>query len=549
MPVNLTSYTGNADLGFGSNANLSPSANINLDAINNTARTIMLLDNDRNMKIFNQKIQDRDDLTRMIASDQVAIGDILPEYQPVFDDAKKKTEDAFFKWKGNFNDTKGFQEYKKARQNLADVATKAQANTVQIKKLEQEQSTKKLPRDQAEFDRHLKAQRAKGIWDEITPYQQMHDFSIANNLGGVNPFKRTFVDPNDPYTTVEETYVDYDDILRNKRNDFINDREKAQDQDTFYSKLQVLDQPQLVKMIDGMNSQLAMYNASRGLKPGQRGYAPPVETAMVDVDGEDKLVIQDSKPDFTAKFALANQPAFGGQSRKFNKELAKADNDRELTKLKARALGINELKARAYIRKVDADIKKQNQKAVAEGTSINNMLNAFVDNLGFSGLNITPTKAGGPSGKRDIVDMRNLPKGFQFINGVVIDSKGKVNVGKLEPFISNDEKAPYYITEYQHPATGEKFTLDKLPSDMSGAFDRAKQRVPGYTKELFIKDLMKAGKLEVLLKGQNGTANFTSMKQSAQLLNAAATTKGEENVINAEEPVNYEITTETSENE
>jgi hypothetical protein len=533
MPVNLLSYTGDANLGFGSNPNLAPSANVNLDAINSTARNIMLLDNERNMKLFQQKVADRDNLEAMIANDQVAIGDILPEYQPVFDKAKKNMEDVFFKWKGDFNDTDGFQKYKAARQELKDVALKAQVNTVGIKKLEQEKAQKKLPRDIEDMDKHLKTERAKSIWDDITPYQNAHDFSMASILSGVNEQKRTVPDPKDPLKSYDESFVDYDDVLRNKRNDFVNDREAADDIDQFYGKLQRLDTPALMKTINGINSQLELYNAERNLSPGKAGYAPPVVTEVVDVDGEDKLVIQEPKSDFAAKYALANRPSFTSRAVKFNKDLAKNELDKKELDLKAKALGINADKAKAYVRNLDAKTRQLQTKLEKEGTSIKEMVSSFVNNVTFEGLEIT--QPDGSKSRRDIVNMRNLPKGFQFINGVIIDSKGKVSAGQLEPFAANKDGEPYYISKYVHPGTKETFTLNKMPADLQEGFNLTKKKSPGITKDAYIRALMNGGKLELVLQGKNGTANFTSMLQSAQALNATGTTKGEENIINAPE--------------
>src|SRR4029078_6200956 len=97
--ADLLSYQGNAGLGVGSNPQIPVVADkTNLDTINQTGRDIMLLDNERNIKIFQQKIKDRDELAKMILEDQVSTGDILPEYQPHFDKAKKAVEESFYKW-------------------------------------------------------------------------------------------------------------------------------------------------------------------------------------------------------------------------------------------------------------------------------------------------------------------------------------------------------------------------------------------------------------------------------------------------------------------
>ncbi len=543
MPVDLLSYRGDANLGFGSNPNIAPSPNVNLDAINNTARNIMLLDNERNLKLFNQKIADRDNLLNMVANDQVAVGEILPEYQPVFDKAKKEMEDVFFKWKGNFNDTEGFQAYKKAQQNLKDVAAKAQVNTVGIKALERDKAQKKLPRDIEDMDKHIKQERKKSIWDDITPYQNAHDFSMAKFLSGVNEQKRTVQDPNNPLNTIEESFVDYDDVLRNKRNDFINDQEAAADMEIVYDKMQRLDQPSLVKTIDGLNAQLELYNSQRGLKPGQRSYAAPIKAEMVDVDGEPRLIIQEPRSDFAAKYALANRPDFVTKSTKFNKDLAKNELDNRKLDLLAKKLDIDRTRARAYATHLGAKTKELSNKLQAEGTSIDNMVTNFIDNVEFQTLDITPK--GGKKEKRDIVNMRRISRGNQFINGVIIDSKGKVSAGELKPFTTKDKFGDqYYITKYKHPDTGETFSLDKFPDDIEEGYNLSKQKSPTLTRDAFLRASMKGKKVQILLQGENGTVNVTDMLQAQKALNAAGTTKGEENIINAPEETQLDLNTE-----
>lgn len=160
MAVDLTTYQGNAGLGLGGNANIPAVADDRaLGILNNTIRDILLQDNEKNVKLFQQKIKDRDDLNQLILNNQVSTGDILPEYQPVFDEGRRRVEDAFMSWRGNPNDTAGFRKYQGAVQDLRDAAAHAQVNTAQIRRLESEKAKEILPRKQAEYQKWIDQQK------------------------------------------------------------------------------------------------------------------------------------------------------------------------------------------------------------------------------------------------------------------------------------------------------------------------------------------------------------------------------------------------------
>src|SRR5688572_32637737 len=110
MAVGLTNYTGNAGLGVGSSDIPVTPANPNLDMINNTIRDVMLLDNQRNVQLWQQKVKGRDNLLEMIMKNQVSSGDILPEYRAHFDKAEKQAEDAFSKCGGKLNYKEGYRK-------------------------------------------------------------------------------------------------------------------------------------------------------------------------------------------------------------------------------------------------------------------------------------------------------------------------------------------------------------------------------------------------------------------------------------------------------
>lgn len=536
MAVSLTNYTGNAGLGFGSNASIPATAtNPNMEVINNAIRDVMLLDNQKNISLFQQKIKDRDALTEMIMNNEVSSGDILPEYRTHFDEAEKRATQSFEKWGGNFNDKEGYRKYQSAITDLKDIATHAQAKTLSMRQLEKEKSAQVLPRKQAEYQQWIDRQKAEPFWNPVTPYQQLHDFAIDDILAGVKTFSREVQDPNnpDPAFKVTETYVDFDDIVRNKRSQYVNDQDAADSIDQMFDKFQRLRPDQLVPTLDAMDAQIEKYNQERGLSQGTRGYVPKINRAVVN----GQTLIREPKTDFAAKYALANQGQFVSRTPKFNKDLAGYGIDKAKLALQARKLGIDAGKAGAYIRNLDAKTRKFLEQEQAAGTNVAKMYEDFVNAMKPKG--ILTKVAGKETGRTDAVFADEIPESYRLINGPIINTKsGKVVVGTLEPFVTTKEKRPYYVPKYVNSQTGDQIGRDS---------DFIKQtfstwRSGGYrgTVEDMMKTLLKTGALELQLQGKNGTANYTSMYQSAKALNALGTTKGEENIINPPDEIPQE---------
>lgn len=521
--ADLLNYTGNANLGAGSNPDIPvfPSTD-NLATINATARDLMLLDNQRNILLFNQKVKDRDKLTDMVLSDQVATGDILPQYQRYFDDAKKNVEKEFQEWRGDFNNTAGFLRYKNAVTKLKDVAAHAQVNTSQVRQLESEMAKEMLPRRKAEYQQWISSQVEQPFWNPIVPYQQLHDFNIDDVLSGVQLFKTEMADPKNPLFKYEVSYVDYNDILLKKRNQYINDIDAAHSIDQFVDKFQRYDNGQQLKTIESIDSQINKYNFQRGFTPADPRYVKPIQKEIVD----GRVVIKEPKTEFAAKYTLANQEQFITRVPKFQKDIA--DYDIKLRKLEidAKKLGLEKGAKNAYANYMNARAKQLGEQLKSDATNILKMYEDFVNNIKPQSL----YRFGKDAGFMDAIYLDELPANYQFINGPVVDTKsGKVKIEKLLPFESKKGRK-FYEPKYVDPSSGEAIKMDS--ELLKDGFNEAKKQGLVSNFNDYIRILLKKGKLEIVLKGKNGTANYTSMYQSAKALNAIGTTKGEENIIN-----------------
>lgn len=547
----LLSYTGDAALGLGSNPSIpaiDPKAN--LTTINNTTRDIMLLDNERNLKMFQQKINDRDMLAKTIMDDKVSTGDILPKYQPQFDAAKKEVEGAFQKWKGNFNDTKGWSEYKDKVQYLKDVAAHAQTNTVQIKKLQQQQAGEPLPKKKADMERWIGQQTDQNFWNPVVPYQQLHDLNMDTFGKYVQPVTSVDTpDPSKPFQTYDVTKVDFPDIKRRTLSGYINDLDQANDIEQLFTKFQGYNQPGLNQALQAMDRQIDKYNNENGFQQGDANYVNPVKTAK---DPEGKTLIAESQVDFASKYTLANQAKYVSRTPKFSKDQANYDLGLKKLDLAARKLGLEGDKGRAYIRNLDAKTNKYYQDNKDEATNVVKQYNDFIDNIKPAGLAINDKSKLPGKSTDDAVFLDDLPGGYRLINGPIVGMKttkdkkgntvsqptGKIDVGQLEPFTTTDKDArPYYIPRYVNSQTGDRVKLDDkfLRSKYQQTKDGGSH--PGLTYDQYVRALLKKGVLEMVLQGKNGTANFTSMSQSAKLINAATSKKGRENTVNPPEDV------------
>lgn len=538
----LLNYVGNAGLGLGSNPDINVGGT-NLNVLNGTMRDIMLLDNEKNVKLFNQKVSDRDKLTNLILNNQVSTGAIDPDDQKYFDKAQDDVEKAYTNWGGNMNDTAGIRKYQSAVTALQDTATHAQTRWAGIKKLQVEQSQQTLPSKIKAYSDWIDKQKKQPFGSQIVPYQQLHDFSIDDILSGVTPSVSAATDPKTGFVRTTTT-VDYPDILKNKQNDYINDRDKADSIDQFTDKLARYSQPQLQKAISATDAQIDLYNQQRGFTEGQPGY---VDHVKVQKNDDGTILLAEPKTSLAAKWALANQKDFVTSTLGFNKDIGKNLYDKgrldllqQRNQIAARKVGIEATKANAYARNLDAKTKQVLETADKEGTDITGEYNTFIDNIKPGA--ITVSKGGAKIGSLDAIYMDEMPANFQFINGPIVDRQGKVTAGRLVPFSSGGKYddagrplgKPYYIPKYVNPQTGEKLDLNKLPADVKQGLDLAKKQ--GVSSSDYIRILLKKGILELQLQGKNGIANYTSLAQAAKVMNnLGGSKKGQENIINAPE--------------
>jgi hypothetical protein len=538
-----TTYTGNAGLGFGSNAGIPVSSpNDNLKIIQDTSRDLMLLDAERNMKLYQQKIADRNSLTDLILKNQVSTKDIDESYLPKFLSQKKDVEKAYDEWGGDFNNIKGYKKYQDTVAGLQDYAAHSQTNTAELQKLKQQRATETLPWKQKQLDKWIDQQEGKtkkDPWATVDPYQNLFNFSIDP----INKLYKTGTGVSyskDGMFKYEDTYGDYGATLKNAQNEYLNNGETSEDMREFFGQVEKYDPIQKKRFVESLNSQLEKYNQERGLLPGQNGYADPIEM----VPGPDGTFrIKADPATFSAKYSLAQQEKFTSRTPVFNKDIATYGLNKEKLAIQAKKLGIDAGKAGAYIRNMDAKTHKLLEENKDVSTSIEHEYQGFIDNMKPGGIYITDKKTKKQTGQVDAVFLDDLPESYQYITGPIPGMKttttkdgkvtstptGKVEVGRLTPFTTKEGR-PYYIPRYVDPQTGEKVSLgdDAYKSKFR---ESQKAGFPGSYDD-YVRILLKKGAIEMVLQGKNGTANYTSMYQSAKTINNEGSKKGQENIEN-----------------
>lgn len=533
MATSLTTYTGNAGLGQGSNPNIAViSPNSNLDVLNNTASQLRNQDYESNLRIFNQKISDRDTLREMLAKGITASGEIDEQDRPIYDAAEQKTIDAFHNIK-SLNDQKSIEDFYKNATHLNDIVTHAQERNLSLKQLKAEQSQQTLPFKQQAYSDFINSQRKKSFEERIDPYQQTFSFNTKPILDLYTTDTKSY-DSADGLFHFDDTVGDYNQTLKNAQSKYLENGETAEDMRQLFDKFQKYNPAQQKEAIDALDAQIDKYNADTGnaIKHIQR-------QELTDADGNLRgIAIQEQIPDFAAKFALANQPSYLTSAKKFNDKygtyqinLGKAAVD----DFYKRAMASAALqKAGAYA----ANLRQQ-MKLRANAQEQDDFLNQlYTRNLVQQNTLVQETG----NNRRDFKNIdaqSSLP---------IFTLRGK-NVEQLIPIgatydaISKTYKGGHY--EPQYMLDGKPVSITQV-SDLYKNFKKVAGRNWNQSFDDFVKQAVEAGKFKVLLKGANGMTDEDLSRAAQQIISNVNTKKGQEGVFETPPLDDQAIPTETA---
>lgn len=529
-------YTGNANLGFGSNPDVPTIATTNLKTLNDTARDIMLIDNERNILRWKQKIADRDRLNELLINNQVSPGEIRPEYQKIFDKAKDEVEKNYIQWGGNLNDTEGFRKYQDKVKQLQDVTAHARAKTIGLSALEQQAAKETLPWKKKKIQDFLDGQKNKGFWDQVDPYDELFSF----NIDPVNKLYRTgtaITRSPDGVTTYEDVYGDYGQTLKNAQNEFVNQGETAQDMSEWYKQFDSYDPVQKRKAILAINQQLDKYNKDRGLIQGQDGYVDPIKT-VADPQNPNNPRLAEPIQDFSAKWALSQQEKFLTRTPKIDYKLLTAQTARERANVdaiyKQAMASTARMKAGGYLDNIKSLIKSR-----AKSTDADEQLDelysrnliqqpSLITGKGGNRVSLSPVQA---DNSLPVFTLKGkLPEQLIPLGGKPIYDKYD-DVERTKP--SKGAKVLYYEGGHYEPIymmNGKKMDVEKIKDIYLNFKAQAGDSWQGNMDD-FIKEAVKNKRFQFLLKGANGTTDEALSRAAQRAISNADTKKGQEGVF------------------
>lgn len=310
----ILSYTGSG--GLGSNADIPAISDKNLDAINQTADRLLLLNAAQNQELFRQKVRDRDKLIEAIDSGSISVGDLLERDMPLVKEGLQRLDEAYFKRiKKGINDLDAASEYKKALREAQDRVTQAQARKVFNDTENIALSKETLPRKQSARKANLDKSLGS-FWSDMTPYQQALDYDFDKiKTYPVATTTELPADKNRPYEKGKRTSYDLGQITREATKDFLEDNVERENQMGLFNSFQSMPAQQAWGEMQPMIKRLEEYNKIRGLKPGDPGHAA-TDIIATDPNGQPvvtpqgTLLINKKVPEFAALWSLASVPKF-----------------------------------------------------------------------------------------------------------------------------------------------------------------------------------------------------------------------------------------------
>lgn len=499
----VTNYTGTASLGLGGNADIPVATPKELDVINQVGRDIYLTNVSRNQQLFQQKIRDRDQMLQAIDSGDLKIGDLLEQDTPIVKKGLEKLDEAWAaRMKKGVNDIDAQLAYKKALREAQDTVTQAQARKVFDAQERGALSKETLGRKQEARKKNLDNVIGGGFWKDLTPYQQTQDFDFDPINAYVKPITTEFRDPKNPLMTGKRTIVDYPQVVGNAQKDFLENNDRRQDQIGLMESFQQLPPEKLRPALEAVRARLQEYNKQRGFIQGQPGYID----LNVAEGPNGQLAINETVPDFAAKWALANQPLYSSQTTDFDKDAASFELGKERNRISAANAGANMLRARTY-----ADVQKKKLSQM-------NDLEKRAVGIWPKVISKVQTAKDATGADVDIVWAGNLPKGYTQINGL----NGKGQPIKLTPF-KNSKGKEFFKSKF--------YTTDGNEVDLRAQYDEYKKNGGSGSYDELRKKLLDSGAINLEIQGEDGVGDFNSAMESVRATNNKLSSGKEEPIF------------------
>lgn len=500
----ILSYRGDAGLGLGGNADIPAPAVKDLQGLQQVGRDIFLTDVARNQQLFQQKIKDRDTLLQAIDSGDLKVGDLLEQDTPYVKEGLNALDKAWAdRVKRGVNDIDATLAYKKALREAQDRVTQAQARKVFRDQEQGALSKETLGRRQKARKENLDKVIGGGFWQDLTPYQQTHDL----NFDPINAYPKVvtteFTDPKNPLMKGKKSVIDFAQVQGAAQKDFLENNDIREDQIGLFESIQSMPEEKLVPALGTMAKRLDEYNRQRGFLKGDPNY---LELNVAEgPNGE--LIINETVPDFAAKWALANQPMYATSTSSLDKDAANYQLGQERNRIAAANAGANQLRARTYaaLQQKKLSQMNENEKRV----------------MGIWPKIISQVKTA--KNGVDVVWSGDIPKGYANING--LNAKGEPI--RLTPF-KNKGGAEFFKVKYKD-GDGNDINLLEL-------YNSSEAKKNGYSFEEVRKTLLKNGGVNMEIQGENGTGDFNSAMETARSLSNKLSSGKEEPIFQEPNP-------------
>lgn len=471
----ILAYTGSAELGSGSNPDIPVMDTAALEKANSivsdTAKNLLLMNHENNLKLYNQKIADRDKQLEMLEKGEIATGEILDRDRPVINSLKEQSRKKFDEMiaNGGINNQQAYKDYLDANQEFKDAVTHAQHRQIGSTGIDAEIAKETIPYKRDQLIKWKKEQEegdAKDFWGNYGVYGQAFDRTpdffktyLKDSLiggSGIQPTTSTTqkVVTGPKGTTVTETtkpntvqtakgiipiqgdilkeggktyevtsqHYDYNKILNSARTDYLKPSGKeTAEQDTFLNDLSNASDATSVPFLNHLVDRWNKYQSDLGIVKGDSRYKEygnvnAKENPIAIIDPKTgKKIINLSAPELTAMSALADiQGSYAPSSKKWLEDVDKFELEQQKVKdakIKAdkdRAERAQESKARIGL----------GYSELAETRRYHDMTNALPKNQQAKAEEITKEAIGYAN---DLMDRMKA----------AIDTNGNIDLSKL----------------------------------------------------------------------------------------------------------------------
>lgn len=561
MPVTgneILSYKGEAALGAGPNTMLGSSGKDEAQQMNQRFNELANLNYAKNQLIWQEKVKDRDEVMKALASDKLQINQALPGDRPklegMLDDIEKflldnngdvkSNRDTWYKFNGKLAKFREANIYAQSRydsyqKGLADMA--------------EELDPVKRDSQKAHWDSEAKTD----LYHPLTPWQHTLDWDNSKVAKAMQSLTTKTPDPHSPFnsitntrTKIKDSYLDYVNayqVTGGKDQIGLNVNEWLKNWMGLSNDL--VSPTDVMKRVGVVNARLDEVAKSEGFDPNDQDSLPVylrrLNMKQIAEDGG-KVHSGDVAWNDWFKIQLADQYK--------NENVSGLDEDLVKAKLAQSQIGENEAqgkaalsnaganwyRAKGYRDYMEARANEANQKAASTGASgtqsqisqVYDVIAHKVDRLAYLGKDM----------KQLGVFTGNLPAAYKNINGVAINPlTGKAQAVELTPFKTGGKE--YWKVNVFDPKSGEVYKYEDVYNKNSGIGGLLSQgytltlqglnmKPKDYTYDQFIRDQISRGTLGAEFVGQNGTANIYSLGQSVKAINdIIASGKYDENIF------------------